>query len=173
MWKDVLLTDWYKAKSDVPVGCTGRFTWYALHKIPMEIFPVLQPVFQLEFGRTTSLPFVSASNCGLPGLWQDLVLLTDSMHGRKMMQQAAISFTNDNNVLNHLKCGVINLCFVTQFNLSFCELSPQQLEQVAFECPNLQQLNIQHNEHCFRNLRGLHAIASVCHNLKGLNMMDI
>ena len=114
--------------------------------------------FQLEFGRTTSLPFVSASNCGLPGLWQDLILLTDSMHGRKMMQQAAISFTKNKSVLNHLKCGVTNLCFVTQFNLSFCELLPQQLEQVAFECPNLQQLNVQHNEHCFRNLRGLHVI---------------
>ena len=47
------------------------------------------------------------------------------------------------------------------------------MEQLAIVCPNLQRLNFKGFNHCLKNLQGLQAIASHCHNLQGLNLLCI
>ena len=48
------------------------------------------------------------------------------------------------------------------------------MEQLAIVCPNdIQGLNLQNCGHCLENLQGLQAVASQCHNLQVLNLLDI
>jgi len=46
------------------------------------------PTFQLEYGRSSNLPFVSAAACGLPGLNGDLLLLTECTCNDKTVYRA-------------------------------------------------------------------------------------
>jgi len=46
------------------------------------------------------------------------------------------------------------------------------LEQLAVACPRLRQLDLHFNRHFLKSLQGLHAIASICHDLQGLNLSN-
>ena len=73
---------------------------------------------------------------------------------------------------------------MVEFDVSSGRLCSEHLEQLAIACPNLQRLNLRqkmshdhdlgvHSTQCLISLRGLHAIANLCHNLQGLNLLNI
>ena len=47
------------------------------------------------------------------------------------------------------------------------------MQQLAVECPNLQQLYLKGNVNCLKDLWGLRAIVNTCQNLKSLNLAEI
>ena len=64
--------------------------------------------------------------------------------------------------------------FQLHFEVTRCSsFLPGHLEQLAVICPNFQQLMLYKCTRCLRSLRGLHAIAGHCHNLRGLNISGI
>ena len=175
-WQKLLLDIWYKAKSTSPVGCTGYFKWYVNHKIPLNLFPMLLPVFQLEFGQTTFLPFVSTSNCGLPELENDLLRLTNCVSDSNLVYQVTNAFMEYEQWIKFSSffCSSRNLgCAIIQLFLQGCDLSSNQLGQIGTAFPNLQRLDISNNEDCLERLQGLCTIASSCHHLQGLNLLGV
>ncbi|XP_065888343.1 uncharacterized protein [Dysidea avara] len=177
LWEETLLNFWYKAKSNSPDGCTGYFKWYVNHKIPMNLFPVLLPVLQLELGRTAHLPLM---DCGLhvQGL-DDLVMLTGCVNNGNAVYRAIVykqkfgqeliwsQFSRD------LLSNTTNLNYIIELNLPVCNLSSDQLRQIGITFPNLQRLDLSQNEVCLRRLQSLRTIASYCHHLQGLNLFGI
>ena len=79
---------------------------------------------------------------------------------RKLIQFAPLNTCDINDIL----------FFLTHFNASDCHLRSEHLEELAFACLNLQELNLEHNINCLKSLKGLHIIASSCKHLRGLNL---
>ena len=50
---------------------------------------------------------------------------------------------------------------------------PDHLKQLTVVCPNLEQLNIQNNVNCLKDLEGLRAIVHTCQALESLNLAGI
>jgi len=74
------------------------------------------------------------------------------------------------------------LNFLTHFNVAGLDSNvnvssdfflSNHLEQLATECPHLQQLILRGSHQCLRSLQGLRAIASHCHDLTGLDISGI
>ena len=119
MMEDALLTEWYKIKSSSPVGHTGCLKLYSTFKKTLAMnFASVLPMFQLVYGQSSSLSFVSASTCGLPGLDTNLLLLTDSTSNGRIVYQV-ISKLNIKNVDKDYLNKIDNLNFVTEFDVSF------------------------------------------------------
>ncbi|XP_065920040.1 uncharacterized protein [Dysidea avara] len=173
MLENALLTEWYKIKSNAPVGHTGCLKLYSTFKKPLIMnLALVLPMFQLEYGQSSSLSFVSASSCGLPGWDRDLLLLTDSAYNGRVVCQA-VSKLNIKNVNKDYLNEINSLNFVTEFDISFLGVNSEHLEKLSVVCPNLQRLNLKSSRHCLKSLQGLRTIASFCHNLQGINLMGI
>ena len=173
-WRNLLLAAWYKSQSDFPPGRIGHFKWYINHKVPMNLYPLLLPILQFEFGQGACPPFVHASSCGLPKLKKDLLVLTSCNHDDKELYQATASSMESEQTLqlpSYFSSNIINC--VVQLNFHFCDLSSDHLEQIGIALPNLQRLILSSNEDCLRNLQGLRTIADSCPHLKGLNLLGI
>ena len=166
-----------------PAGYSGFVKLYSQLKVPLNFSPVF-PEFQLDFGQSITLPFVRASRFGLPYVKEDLLLLTDGTLRGDVVHKASLN--NDHSYLvvenqlkstsNQLTSNLLtsNLKFVTEFSVSFSEsFLSEHLQQLAVVCPNLHRLNLQDSKHCLKDLQGLRATASYCHNLQGLNLMGI
>jgi len=166
------MEQWLELNPHLPTGHTGRLNIFSSLKIPMDLFPAL-PDFQLQFGQLCTLPFVKPSKCGLLGLEDNDILLTNSTYGGKLLHKARIIKISDDIGSNHFCCDNTGV-FVTHFDASQCEvLHSGHLEQLAMACPNLQHLNIKGNLHCLEVLKGLCAVAVCCQNMQGLNLARI
>ena len=152
--------------SKVPVGHTALLKIYPRYKMPLNLSPVV-PVFELYFGKAVVLPFVQAEQCGIQGL--DYLQLTDCSRGGKIvsMTKALLDYCPQFYTVDNINC-------LRYFNVGeYNSLLPNDLEQIAIACPNLQQLKI---SKCCKSLTGLHglqAVANYCQNLQGLNMIGI
>jgi len=165
-----LARNWLNMNPHVPTGHAGCLKVFSSLKVPMDLFPAL-PDFQLQFGQSCTLPFVKPSKCGLLGLEEEDILLTDSMYGGEVLHKAVMTRLSTDYCSHY--SDVTNLSFVTHFDASLCKaLYSGHLEQLAMACPNLQHLDLQDNCHCLEKLQGLHTIAT-CKNLQGLNLMGI
>ncbi|XP_065885841.1 uncharacterized protein [Dysidea avara] len=164
-----LVQNWQQWNSKVPENHTANFKLYGHYSIPLNLYPVV-PIFQLQFGQTAVLPFVQAKQFGIQGL--DYLQLTDCCRDGKMVYKAtntSLNFPQSNSIITSLRFSVL-----TQFEVAHCSsFFPSHLEQLAVVCPNLQQLVLYNCTRCLINLRGLHAIAGHCHNLRGLNITGI
>jgi len=160
-----LMHAWLSLNPRSPTGCTGCVKLYRQFEALLNFSPVF-PEFQLDFGPSVTLPFVRSSEFGLPG---DLLLLTDStQHGNVALLHIDHSYLVDE---YHLKANTGNLKFLVEFAVSSSELFlSEHLQQLAVSCPNLCCLNLEYSKSCLKDLRGLHAIASECQNLQGLNL---
>ena len=137
----------------------------------MDLFPAL-PDFQLQFGKSCTLPFVKPSKFELLGVEELDVFLAESTYSGKVAYKAVMTSLPD------IKCSYVSrdiasLNFVTQFDATRCNLYPGHLEQLAMACPNLQHLNLLGNHHCLLSLQGLHMITTHCKKLQGLNIVEI
>jgi len=168
-----LIQHWFHLNPNSPPGLGGCLKLYHRLRAPMDLFPAM-PEFQLQFGQSCTLPYVKASKYGLFGLERDLLLLTNSINGDNVLHRAKMVMLSNINEGSHLKSDTINLTFITHFDASLCNLlHSDQLEQLAMMCPNLHQLNLKDNVHCFKSLQGLRVISRCCNNLKGLNILGI
>ena len=171
-----LYREWKKCNSDSPAGHTGYLKIYNHFRMPMNLVPTF-PVFQLEFGQTSCLPYVSASTLAQPIManndHEDLLLLLDGLHGSKIEYRgvSSIKFPYDIDY-KYLNCNVTNLNSVVELDFTFCQLYSDHLEHFSIVCPNLQRLNLQYSD-SLKSLHGLHVIANSCHYLHGLNLMNI
>ena len=169
---DNVLERWVISKPKLAPEHTGHFKLYTNTKASMNLFSVA-PEFQLEFGETACLPYVSSSKFEL-GLKKDVLLLTDCTDHSKTVHKAKPQTINKLLKKNQLYVSITNLNFVTDFDASYCEsVTSKHLEQLAVVCPNLYRLNLRSNGDCLKSLQGLRMIADYCHNLQGLNLMDI
>ena len=164
--EDFLLMESQKSISTSPNSGFGQLMLYTSLTMPMDLVPVL-PVFQVEFGQTASLPLVTADICGFSGL--NLLLLTDTTHHNKTIYKVSLRQIHP---IIHTSHTFTNLDLLTEFNASSCEIYSDQLEQLAITCPNLHRLNLEDSAR-LKSLQGLHAIASTCHNLQGLNVVGM
>ena len=167
-----LLETWTASKF-LP-GWNGHIKFYTTTKASLYLFTVA-PQFQLEFSESACLPYVNASQFGLLGLKNELLVLTNCTHCGDTVYMAKIdNYTNfffGDHLVNH---NIANLNFLTDFNLSHeNSFHSEYLEQLALVCPNLRRLNLLHVHYCLKRLQGLRSIASHCHYLQGVNLMGI
>ena len=169
----ILWDSWAISNSKSLAGCTGHVKLYKSLKVPLNFRPII-PEFQLDFGQAVSSPFVKTNSLGLMELERDILLLSDGSYCGKVMHKASLqpfsSIIPREDQLNH---SITSLKHVREFDASCCRFVSENLEQLAVVCPNLQRLTLKQNKQCLENLKGLHAIASSCHNLQGLNLMGI
>jgi len=173
-----LLVDWQNWSSKVPADHRGTalLNFYVSLKVPLNLAPPL-PVFQLHYGPSATLPFISASQFGiLSGLKKDMLLLTESNFNGKVVHKAvAVSSKMFQNSFDaKVCCKVTDLRLVTHFDVAFCDkFNSNHLEQLSVTCPNLQQLNLRNNTVCLKNLQGLQSIAQNCEKLQGINLLGV
>ena len=135
-------------------------------------FPAL-PKFQLQFGHSCTLPLANVSKYGLLGLDSDVIFLTDHMING-IVSYKAVMMRNNGVATGPINSAILSAEFVTHFDASCCDaLYSGHLEQLAITCPNLQQLNLQNNLNCLKNLQGLKVLSSCCVRLEGLNILGI
>ena len=72
----------------------------------------------------------------------------------------------------HITC-IPHLHTVSYVDISYENVISNHLQQLAVACPNLQQLHLQGNVNCLKDLQGLQAIVDKCKNLKSLNLAEI
>jgi len=164
---------WTELNRYCPAGHSGYFKVFHDYKRPLNIS--LTPYFQLQFGQSSTLPFVRASKYGLLGFQVDVLLLTSCTCGNRELHSAMAIVTNqyENFQSNHFNSDVNNISFITHFSASNCQLLSGHLEQMAIACPNVMELNLESNDNCLKSLQGLRMIAGSCRNLKGLNLSCI
>ena len=165
--EELLMRESCKMISTAPSGASGLIKFYNSLKTPLNLAHVL-PVFQVEFGQTATLPIVNADICGFSHM--QFLILTDSIVHNQVVYKASL---RQFQLAVQVKCTFSNLEFLTEFDASHFDANSDQLEQLAFACPNLQRLNLYRNKQCLKSLRGLYTIANSCHNLHGLNLMGI
>lgn len=172
-----LIREWLKLDPSSRARHSGCLRLFHNTKCPLDFIPQL-PDFQVQFGPSFFLPCVRASNYGILGLEKDILLLTDMYtgNGKKLCKAVMRSYNRlgDFDLDSHLNSNIINLEMLTHFDGSnYKSLHPGHLEQLALVCPNLEELNLQGNGNCLRNLQGLRALASCCGHLQGLNLLKI
>ena len=175
------LIDYVCQLTAIPSGTTANFRLYKrTSKVRSNFSPTL-PYFQVQVegsGQVT-IPCVKLSDYGVLRLNDDVAVMTDCQYGGRTM--CMVKYPTNNYIvekimkLRHI-ARFCNLGCVTHFDISNCHSG--HLEQLAITCPNLQRLNLQRVNFDRRNfslksLQGLQAIASHCHNLQGLNLLDI
>ena len=179
----------YAAKiTAIPTDNTGNFRVFSRSsKVPLNLSPAL-PYFQLQVegsGQVTT-PCVKLSDFGILGMERDLAVMNNCRYGgrtfymvRHRIDHLMASHQAHDYIVNQILDSMPatrygNLSFATHFDLLDCQsFHSGHLEQLAIACPNLHRLNLQNCNHCLVNLRGLQAIASHCHNLQGLNLLNI
>ena len=170
------LVDYIRQLTTIPSGTTANFRLYKrTSKVRSNFSPTL-PYFQVQVkgsGQVT-IPCVKLSDCGVLGLNNDVAVMTDFQYGGRTM--CMVKYPTNNYIvkkimkLRHI-ARFCNLSCVTHFDISNCHSG--HLEQLAIACPNLQRLNLKRCALSLKTLQGLQAIASHCHNLQGLNLLDI
>ena len=150
----------------------GHLNVYKCFNIVMGLFPI-PPLFHVQIESLPSLntSFVNAKTYGISGMDQDCLLLTNRTTGDGKVLHSAIIVAEG---MHGIPMNIDKVEFVTRFSANCYDLfDSSRLEQLAFACPNLQQLNLRNNVNCLKSLQGLRAISTRCHKLEGLNIMGI
>jgi len=168
------IVDYVCQLTAIPTGSTANFRLYKRSsKVCSNFFPTL-PYFQVQVegsGQVT-IPCVKLSDCGVLGLSNDVAVMTDCQYGGRTMCRVLVKYYLVNRIMKFTP--IAKLACVTHFYISNCQtLHAGHLEQLAIACPNLQRLNMGRCTLSLRKLQGLQAIANHCHNLRGLNLLDI
>ena len=166
------LQQWSQWNSQIPAGHTAYFKLYSTECNFRDVSSAA-PVFQLDFGQTASYPLVKASDFGLFGFSEDLMVLTNSISNGKVVHKALVKSDKFSFCTSNLYSNVSSLSFVTDFTATDCELLSGHLEQLSVACPNLERLNLRGNTKCLESLQGLRNIVDHCHNLRGLNLENV
>ena len=172
MLKNDLLHGWVQWNAQIPTDHTACLRIFYFLKAPLNLFHDL-PVFQLQYGRTATFPFMKASSLGLLGLSKDLLLLTDYTNSSKTVHKAEIDKTSYDT--HNIVCSdgnVDRFSLVNELDLSRCDVQCYHLSTIAISCPNLQRLNLRINQHCL-SLEGMQMITKHCSKLRGLNLSGI
>ena len=164
--RDKLLLESHRSLSNPLVSGSGQLKVFDIVKMPMDLVPIL-PILELEFGKGAVLPCVDGNLCGFSG--PGWLLLTHTTYRNKVIYKA---FLQGSSLVVQGNHTFSNLEFLTEFEGSGCDIRSHQLEQLAIECPNLQRLSLS-STGCLKSLQGLRAIAGSCHNLQGLNLLNI
>ena len=129
--------------------------------------------FQLKFVGTEILfPFVTASDHGL-GLPDHIMLNSQTTANGGVLHQGVMAMCY-RSIQSSKPQNPADITFITHFDVSeYGLLDSSHLEQLAFACPKLQQLNLFGNNNCLKSLQGLRVIASCCQKLEGLNISRI
>ena len=171
-----LIDDWSQCNLQFSANHTATLKIYTSLNVPLNLIPPT-PILQLQYGPTAALPFTNASKFGILGLKKDLLLLTDSCNGDKVVHKAVTMLST--RILGEVQfdlsqCKLIDLKFLTCFEATICrEFLSGHLEQLSIACPNLQQLKLLRNSNCLKSLQGLQGIADHCKKLEGLNLLGI
>ena len=168
---ELLMHAWQRWNSQIPAGRTACLRLYIRYKAPLNLFQNM-PVLQLRYGEAVTLPFVQASSVGVTGKW---LLLTDrDGDGSKMTTHMAKVYPQPPYTIYRIirnqgrDCDVSDLSYLTELDLSSSNLD---IKQIAIVCPQLQRLSLYNNKSL--KLEDLQVIATSCHSLQGLNLMDI
>ena len=122
------------SKSPTGQSHTGSVKLYGPLRNTLNLVPTC-PLFELSFGNNVTTPFVKASSCGLP---RDLLVLTSTMYGGRVMFKATTSVDLQKKEVPSYST-INSLEFVTEFDISFKEsLLSEHLKQLAVACPDLQ-----------------------------------
>ena len=173
MLRDGIMYSWNNAHSKCTPHHTGHIEVYSSFRAPLNLFTVL-PKFQLDFGHAATPPYVKPNSVGLLGLDDYAVTwFTGKIHAGsgKVARKTSpgVVYIAEEQLFN----GNYDSWLLLEFDVSDCELCPEDLEQLAVACPNLQRLSLMYNDECLTSLQGLRTIASTCHNLQGLNLLGI
>ena len=145
---------------------------YDTERTPMNLYAAV-PLRKFQFGPSATPPFIRFSSHGITGLKHDVFHLREyDHHGTvryaltpelelcKSIEEKHFSYPT------HLHC-------VSYADISNSNVHPDHLRQLTVVCPNLEQLNIQGNVDCLKDLEGLCAIVHTCQNLESLNLAGI
>ena len=163
-YREFLLASWARWNSQIAVGHVAFLKLYSSYKTPLDLFQNA-PVFQLQFGKSATLPFVQPSSI------DEWLLLSDHEDGSRKaaicirqnasLQSSMYEILDDHGVGDQDN----NITDLTELDLSNYKLDCTKL---VMAYPQLQRLNIRDN----KNLRieDLQVIATCCSNLQGLNI---
>ena len=146
---------------------------YDTEGAPMNLYPAV-PLRKFQFGPTAKPPFTRLSNHRIVGLKHDIFHLREyDYHGtircaispelelcRSLIEEKHFSYPSQ-------------LHSVSYTDISNSGVHTHHLKQLAVACPNLEQLNLQGNVDCLKDLQGLRAIVRTCKNLTSLNLSGI
>ena len=142
--------------------------------IPMNIFPPV-PVRKYKFGAAEATPtLIRLSDHGIVDLKDKIFHLSEYIDDHGMVSHVVTLDHGDCRSLieeRHLNCT--HLHTVSYIDISYANVNSNHLQQLAIECPNLQQLYLEGNVNCLKDLQGLRAIVNTCQNLKSLDLAGI
>ena len=143
--------------------------------IPLNLFPPV-PVRSYKFGTAAAPTLIQLPSYGIVGLKDNIFHFSEYIDDHGMVSHTV--------TLDHDDCfgslieerhitSIPHLHTVSYVDISYEDVSSNHLQQLATACPNLQQLHLQGNVNCLKDLQGLQAIVDKCKNLRSLNLARI
>ena len=165
---------WSLSSSNLP---SFEISLYDNIKLPMNLYPPV-PLRKFKFGPAATPPLIKLSTHGIVGLKFDIFYIHEYDHYGTIKHVVIPEFESDRNHCPSLiekkhfnyTSHLHSVSYVDISNLNVCS---SHLEQLAVVCPNLQQLNLQGNDNCLKDLQGLRAIINTCENLEILSLDKI
>ena len=150
-----------------------EITLYNNKRIPMNLYPAV-PIRKFQFSPSATPLYIRLSNHNIMGLKYDVFHLCRYDH-RGTVRYAIIHEIKVHDLrIEEKHFGYSNhLHSVSYADISNSDACPDHLKQLAIVCPNLEQLNLQGNVNCLKDLEGLRAIVHTCQNLESLNFKGI
>ena len=167
-----LVTFWSSATSILNLP-SFEISLYSNKRIPMNLYPAV-PLRKFQFGPSATPPFIRLSNHNIMGLENDIFHIR--WYDHRGTVRCAITYEDElqESLIEekHLSypSHLHSVSYVDMSNSGAC---PDHLKQLAVVCPNLEQLNLQNNVNCLKDLEGLRAIVHTFQNLESLNLAGI
>ena len=142
--------------------------------IPLDLLPAV-PMRSYKFGAAAIPTLIQLPAYGIVGLKDNMFHFSEYIDDQGMVSHAVTLDHDDCGSLieeRHITC-IPDLHTVSYVDISYENVSSNHLQQLAVACPNLQQLHLQGNVNCLKDLQGLQAIVDKCKNLKNLNLAGI
>ena len=141
---------------------------------PIRLFPPV-PMRSYKFGKAATPTLIQLPAYGIVGLKDNMFHFSKYIDDHGMVRHAVTLDHGDCGSLieeRHITCTP-HLHTVSYVDISYENVNSNHLQQLAIACPNLQQLHLQGNVNCLKDLQGLQAIVDKCKNLKNLNLAGI
>ena len=146
---------------------------YDITRVPMDLYPSI-PLLKFRFGPGAKHPLVKLSDYGILGLYKELFYLSEYDHYGKAMISVSHKYPKYPELVKYEHLHYIsNINSVSIVNFFSVNIYPDDLEQLAIACPNLERLNLRNAENSLQNMQGLRAIVNTCQNLQGLNLEEM
>ena len=142
---------------------------------PLNLFRPVS-VRSYKFGPAATPTLIQLPAYGIVGLKDNMFHFSDYIDDHGMASHAVTRDHGDccGSLIEerHITC-IPHLRTVSYIDISYENVNSNHLQQLAVACPNLQQLHLQGNVNCLKDLQGLQAIVDKCKNLKSLNLAGI